>query len=300
MTYERLFLKDMSRRSFRAREVITSFIILVQFVVIAYLVAKPGDQRMFFFNFDYNDENVKSASTSINEVMKMVRMNENDMNYYEKKRLSSPRDSYYERPIIHPKEAGLVSRIWRSNGSPSINSDLQKGSCWCSADEWCMCTPSLAIDVIMTSGKDHIWLIRRQDTGKVALMGGFTEVGETSADAVKREMKEEMDIEIESPPILFGVYNDPKRDARRHTTSVVYILDIPQDVHPRPGDDASNVYRVHLDKIDELDFFIDHQTILKDYVASIRQANDSKFHELNNVKTKGLDNTFRRSICPLK
>ena len=77
---------------------------------------------------------------------------------------------YYESPIAHPKSAGLVSRTWRSNGSPLIHGDLKMGTCWCSADEWCMCTPSMAVDVVLLSGEEYVWLVRRADSGKLALM----------------------------------------------------------------------------------------------------------------------------------
>ena len=78
---------------------------------------------------------------------------------------------YFNRPILHPiSEPALAERKWHSNGSPYINEGLKQGTCWCSADEWCMCTPSLAVDVILLSGDDHIWLVRRADTGLLALM----------------------------------------------------------------------------------------------------------------------------------
>lgn len=60
-----------------------------------------------------------------------------------------------------------------------------------------MCTPSMAIDTILTSGEDHVWLVKRKDQGKYATMGGFVEVGETSEDAVKRELMEEMNVKLE-------------------------------------------------------------------------------------------------------
>lgn len=156
-------------------------------------------------NNENNNANVRLKST--------IKMNDHDQSYYDTRRtIGQPNSSsYYENPVIHPKDAGLVSRVWRSNGSPSINSGLHQGSCWCSFDEWCVCTPALAIDLIMTSGPDHLWVVQRADTGLLALMGGFTEVGELSLDTVSRELMEEMNIALEptNHPKLFGVYNDP-------------------------------------------------------------------------------------------
>ena len=86
--------------------------------------------------------------------------------------------------MVHPKDGGLVSRVRHSHSHPSINKDLTKGSCWSIADEWCMCTPSLTIDSILISGDTHFWLVKPKDVGKYA------------EEAVVREMKEEMNIDL--------------------------------------------------------------------------------------------------------
>ena len=52
------------------------------------------------------------------------------------------------------------------------------GSCWCGGDKYCMCTPSVAIDIVIyfktTKSKDgiHVWVVRRADTGQLATIGG--------------------------------------------------------------------------------------------------------------------------------
>jgi len=231
------------------------------------------------------------------DMSRKLSMNQRPNEYYARKKKSKPSLPFYETPEIHSKEAGLVSRVWRSNGSPAINSDLKSGSCWCSADDWCMCTPSLAIDVILRSGEQHIWCVRREDTGLLALMGGFTEIGETSAESVHRELMEEMGIKLALDPILFGVYNDPRRDARRHTTSIVYIADVPSDVIPKAGDDATHVIRLPIAEVDQNDFFVDHKTIIHDYVTMIKR----KFASSGKVPPQpksGDGEPFKRSVCP--
>ncbi len=218
------------------------------------------------------------------------------------------------------QQQGLVNRKWHSNGSPSINPELKMGSCWCSADDYCMCTPSLAIDTILTSGPEHFWLVKRKDAGKYATMGGFVEVGETSAEAVRRELQEEMNLDLstfdelqskddkqkkkkkkkkakkkskqdndhdESPHkgvVLEGVYSDPMRDHRRHTVSIVYSVEIPDGVTPKAGDDAAEVLRVHHDEIVNLDFFADHKTILMDYIA--RHKKDTNGGDANDSESE--------------
>ena len=84
------------------------------------------------------------------------------------------------------------------------------------------------------------------------IQGGFNEVGETSEDSVRRELQEEMNIALPGKPVLFGVYNDSLRDTRRHTTSIVYRVDLPENVVPHAGDDATDVQRIALGDIDKL------------------------------------------------
>ena len=55
--------------------------------------------------------------------------------------------------------------------------DEKSGSCYCSGtDGYCMCTPSLAIDLVIASGPDHVWLVRRKDTNQLATMGAYNVV----------------------------------------------------------------------------------------------------------------------------
>jgi ADP-ribose pyrophosphatase len=222
--------------------------------------------------------------------------------------------SYKHPPLIYPEGSSQIVRVWHSNGSPFIHPDLKKGSCWCSADEYCMCTPSMAIDTILTSGEDHVWLVKRKDQGKYATMGGFVEVGETSEDAVKRELMEEMNVRLEDATLgeekenggrggekqmrLFGIYDDPRRDARRHSVSVVYVVDIPLGVTPKAGDDAAQVVRVSLDEIQNLTFFADHKKILLDYMEERkRQGKASKVGSNGMMAVDDHVSSIRRSLC---
>lgn len=185
-------------------------------------------------------------------------------------------------------------RTWHG-GSPVQH----PGSCWCSADDYCMCTPSLAIDVVLADDErpDHVWLVKRKDTGQYATCGGFVEVDESSEHALVREVQEEtgltlVDLKVE----LLGVYSDPRRDARRHTASVTYIVRIPAGVKPVAGDDAKAIELVRLSDVDSLSMFADHKSILNDYAASFSAdgtAEDAMVTEL--VPTDGVP--FQRTIC---
>ena len=113
----------------------------------------------------------------------------------------------------------------------------------------------------------------------------------SSAETVVRELKEEMNIDIQLDELsLFGMYSDPQRDARRHTASVAYVVDIPEEVVGRAGDDAAKVARVHISSINDLDFFADHKTILKDYIAQ-REGKST-------LSTS--DHPVKRDVCSMK
>ena len=93
-----------------------------------------------------------------------------------------------------------------------------------------------------------IVLIQRKNTPTgLALPGGFVDVGESVEDAVVREMKEEISLDVEIKE-LFGVYSDPNRDKRFHTASVVYICKAYGD--PIGADDAKEAMVVKLENLD--------------------------------------------------
>ena len=64
-------------------------------------------------------------------------------------------------------------RTWHG-GHPAQD---RPGSCWCGGDEYCMCTPSVAIDIVLYSKSEvddrySVWVVRRGDTGQLATIGG--------------------------------------------------------------------------------------------------------------------------------
>ena len=142
-----------------------------------------------------------------------------------------------------------------------------------------MCHPALAIDVVVRAGDgDHVWMVRRRDTLQLATMGGFVETGETTEQAVQREMKEEMGLDIASNQIrLFGVYSDPRRDNRRHTVSAAYVVQLDSTARPVAGDDAKKVERVPFSVASSVqhEFFADHRTIFKDYARLVGSGSSS-------------------------
>lgn len=102
-----------------------------------------------------------------------------------------------------------------------------------------------------------------------ALPGGKVEYGESVEYAVRREMKEETNLDIYELR-QFHVYSEPNRDPRWHTVEVTHLAKA--YARPRPGDDAAQTYIVPLDKIPWDEFAFDHAQILKDYL-SYREGN---------------------------
>jgi ADP-ribose pyrophosphatase YjhB (NUDIX family) len=120
--------------------------------------------------------------------------------------------------------------------------------------------PIPTVDVIIEFQGGIILIKRKNPPEGWALPGGFVDYGETLESAAFREAKEETGLDIELIK-QFHTYSDPKRDARHHTITTVYIA----KAHGNPiaGDDAKEVgiYKRVLPK----QIAFDHREILNDY-----------------------------------
>lgn len=130
-------------------------------------------------------------------------------------------------------------------------------------------TPYVAADGIVEIYIDGIFkgivLIERLNPPYgTALPGGFMDIGETIEACLKREMKEEIGLDVEIEHLL-GLYSDPSRDPRFHTLSAVYICRA--YALPQAGDDAKSVKVVALDELENELFVFDHGKIIEDYLA---------------------------------
>jgi 8-oxo-dGTP diphosphatase len=153
--------------------------------------------------------------------------------------------------------------VWHG-GSPTGS---HRGSCWCGADSYCMCTPSLAIDCIIEYQSDSLVLVFRKDppSDVFAIPGGFVSVGETAELAAIREVKEETNLTVMHLE-QFKLYSDPVRDTRRHTASMVFrcVVNSVLDLHT--GDDAKKVVVIAIKDVLNLNLGFDHKIILMDYI----------------------------------
>jgi 8-oxo-dGTP diphosphatase len=105
-----------------------------------------------------------------------------------------------------------------------------------------------------------------------AIPGGKVEYGETVENAIRREMQEEVNLDLNDLR-QFHVYSDPKRDFRHHSVEVAHIAKANQA--PKAGDDAAKAFVVKLEDIPWNDLAFDHAVVLKDYI-DWKNGNDSK------------------------
>jgi mutator protein MutT len=124
--------------------------------------------------------------------------------------------------------------------------------------------PPLTVDVIIEVEGKLLVIRRNSDTfnGYLAFPGGYVDYGETVENAVIREAKEELHIDVKPMEIL-GVYSDPDRDPRGHVVSIVFVCEYKGE--PKAGDDASSYEWIPLDTINQEKLAFDHGKIIEDY-----------------------------------
>lgn len=130
--------------------------------------------------------------------------------------------------------------------------------------------PFVTVDAIIEL-PDGIVIIKRSNPPfGWALPGGFVDYGESLEDAVKREAKEETDLDLTGIK-QFHTYSEPNRDPRFHTIGTVFIAKAIGK--PKAGDDAEALKIIGLNEIKDLDFAFDHKKILQDYIKYKQDKN---------------------------
>nr|CRH08172.1 Conserved protein of unknown function. Containing NUDIX hydrolase domain [Candidatus Magnetococcus massalia] len=127
-------------------------------------------------------------------------------------------------------------------------------------------TPFLTVDIIiewLDQPQRPILLIERVNPPHGwALPGGFVDRGERVERAALREAEEETGLKVELASLL-GIYSDPARDPRLHTTSAVYVAQARGEAVAQ--DDAKACQWVDPES-PGVTLAFDHGLILQDYL----------------------------------
>ncbi len=92
---------------------------------------------------------------------------------------------------------------------------------------------TLGVRALVIDGKGRIFLVKHSYVSGWHLPGGGVEAGETIAQALARELREEGNIELDAPPRLHGIFfND--RDSRRDHVALFVVRDFRQSAAPVP------------------------------------------------------------------
>ena len=123
-------------------------------------------------------------------------------------------------------------------------------------------SPKLTVDGVLLEENELLLIQRRHDPfkGVWALPGGFVDYGETTEQALVREMEEETGLIVKIGELV-GVYSDPTRDPRGHTVSIVYLVERIRGTLCG-GDDAAMAQFFNYESLPVLAF--DHHMIIND------------------------------------
>ena len=125
--------------------------------------------------------------------------------------------------------------------------------------------PYVTVDAIIELPEGIVIIQRSNPPFGWALPGGFVDYGESLEDAVKREAKEETNLDLTEIK-QFHTYSHPQRDPRFHTIGTVFIAKAKG--RPQAGDDAAGLKVIPLNEVKGVDFAFDHKKIIEDYLKS--------------------------------
>jgi 8-oxo-dGTP diphosphatase len=121
--------------------------------------------------------------------------------------------------------------------------------------------------------EEKILLIKRNAEpfkGFWALPGGYVDWNERVEDAIKREVSEEVGLDVKSLNFV-GVFSDPKRHPKQ-CINVAYVAEAEGDI--KPGDDAIECKWESIDSLPELAF--DHKKIIDYYLKNFSGKESSE------------------------
>jgi len=98
---------------------------------------------------------------------------------------------------------------------------------------------TLGVRGLVIDRDDRVFLIRHSYVRGWHLPGGGVETGETMLAALTRELREEGNIDLTGPPILYGIYFNRRASKRDHVALFV-VRDFRQSGPPKPNFEIAN------------------------------------------------------------
>ena len=156
--------------------------------------------------------------------------------------------------------------------------------------------PAFTVDaVILHPLGDKLLLLKRKNEpfqNQWALPGGFVEIDEQGIEAVKREVKEECNLDV-NPLIEIGCFDQVDRDPRGRVITLAFLCEIGNTTNlPKAGSDASEIAWFPFSTLPKLAF--DHSRII---VQALAKANKEVIylHQQNLPIPRSIKNFVRKS-----
>ena len=130
--------------------------------------------------------------------------------------------------------------------------------------------PWIGVDNIIIDDKGRILLGKRSENtrnhaGKWNLISGWMEWGETVEEALKREAREEIGVEIEVVRFLGRFYDSPGRHPTKTSVCLPHISRIVSGTpHVNQKEEVSDVKWFMPEEIKKLELAYDHKRMLED------------------------------------
>ena len=142
-------------------------------------------------------------------------------------------------PLEEPRPSGgamcpLCGRSWYRNSAPSVGAAIVDG------------------------GRALVTVRAREpEKGKVDVPGGFLEVGEHPVEGLKREVREELglEVEVEGDPVLLATHT---YGPQGNWVLAIGFRARVVDGAPDPADDVAGVRWISPEQVDETDFAWEH------------------------------------------
>ena len=93
---------------------------------------------------------------------------------------------------------------------------------------------TLGVRAVIVDGEGRVFLVKHSYVSGWHLPGGGVEPGETLLAALTRELREEGNIELTGPPVLHGVFFNPRHSRRDHVACFV-VQSFHQSAPPAPN-----------------------------------------------------------------